>query len=78
MKSKSAQIENEIMIADILLRITVLEKLLVSKGLLNQEEINAMMEDLSSKVLKSILETSNVPGNHEEILESIKVNKLKN
>ena len=75
---KNNDMSNDIMIADILLRITTLEKLLVSKGILSQEEINTMMDDLSSKILKSILEKSNIPGDHDEILKNMKDDKSKN
>lgn len=75
---KNNDMSNDIMIADILLRITTLEKLLVSKGILSQEEINTTMDDLSSKILKSILEKSNIPGDHDEILKNMKDDKSKN
>ena len=78
MNKKQDSLEEQIMLADILLRVTSLEKLLISKGMLTASEIHNMNKEISSQITKFILEKANVQGNIEEIIKDIHGDKKNN
>jgi len=55
----SSKITNDVMIADICLRIKTMEKVLVDKGIFTREEYNKAMEEITAEISKIILEKAN-------------------
>lgn len=72
---KEIELEKEIIVTEALMRLTILEKLLISKGIITQEEIASAMEEITHQVAKILLEKANVPGDLDQILDSIKSKK---
>lgn len=73
--NKKESAEEQIMLADILLRLTSLERLLISKGLLTAAEIHSMNKEISSQITRFLLEKANVKGNIEEIIKDLHSDK---
>lgn len=69
---KTEELNNDMLIADVLLRLKTLEDILVNKGIFTVEEYNESMSNVATLIAKSILEKAKVPGNLDEILDSIK------
>jgi hypothetical protein len=59
-KDQSQQLTNDVLIADALLRIRVLELLLVQKGIVSESELQQVVQDLSEKITNSILQKSGI------------------
>lgn len=71
-KKESAELTHDMMITDALLRLTVLEKLLISKGIFSKEEFQQEMELIANQLAKSLLKKAGVSGELDEIIKSIK------
>lgn len=78
MDKKEGSLEDQIMLADILLRLTSLERLLISKGVLTAPEIHSMNKEISSQIAKFILKRANVSGDIEAIVKDIHSDKKNN
>lgn len=76
MKKIDESIEKEIILTDILLRLTVLERLLISKGFISQEEFIATTEDMAKKIAKTLLQNANVSGDLDQVIDSFKNKKI--
>jgi hypothetical protein len=70
-KTQAEQLTNDVLILDVLLRLKTLETLLVSKGLVTQEEYDAATQEISSKIMRTILERSNVPGDLDVLIKDL-------
>jgi hypothetical protein len=55
-KSKPTELTSDVLIADVMLRLTALEKLLIQKGLMTKEELQAMTNILVENVTKVIMD----------------------
>lgn len=55
-KKPPADLNTDILLADALLRLTALERLLVQKGLITKDELNEVTASLVEKVTKVILD----------------------
>lgn len=78
MKKKDVDdLNDSMLIADALFRIAALENILVNKGIITREEISSEMEIISHQIAKSILQKANVPGDLDEIINSLKKNVKK-
>jgi TPP-dependent pyruvate/acetoin dehydrogenase alpha subunit len=53
-EKKKLEITNDILLADIMLRITTLEKILIDKGVIGKEEFLAVMEEIAKSVSKVV------------------------
>lgn len=70
-KKEAQELTNEMMLADALLRLRSLEKLLIAKGVFTQEEFSQEMDVLAKQIAKSLLEKAHVKGNIDELIESL-------
>lgn len=69
----------EILITDLLVRVTAVENVLVAKGIFTLDELNAEIKVLSTKLAKMILQQANVPGDLDVLIDSFgKKNEDKN
>lgn len=69
------------LLADTMLRVTALEKILLDKGLITTEELTAVTEVLVEKVTKVIMDKVQSAKNLDDFVESLGSNlkdKLKN
>ena len=62
---------SDVLIADIMLRVTAIEKLLIEKGVLTKEEIFATTEEIAQKVAKVILDKAKTSKNIDEFISSL-------
>lgn len=76
-KKQAVELTNDVLIADALLRLKTLETILINKGIFSQEEYDVVMNDIASKVAKTILQRANVPGDLDKLIESLSGNKKK-
>lgn len=70
-KTDDNDYSKDIMIADIMLRLTAIEKLLIEKGILTKEEIFATTEEITKKVAKVVLEKAQSSKNIDEFIASL-------
>lgn len=63
--------DNVASVAEVLLRIKVIEKILISNKITTQEELSKELRLMFNVVAKSILEKANVQGDLDEILKSM-------
>lgn len=71
MTTKKPDLTNDIMMADIMLRVTAIEKLLIDKGVFTQEELTAATEDIAKRVAKVVLERAQSVKKIEELTASL-------
>jgi hypothetical protein len=65
----------DIMIADIMLRVTAIEKLLIEKGIFTKEEIFVTSEEIAKKVAKVVLDKAQTSKNIDEFIASLDIKK---
>jgi len=70
-KLEKAEFTNDILIADIMLRVTALEKLLMEKGILTQIEMAAATEEIAKKIAKVVLDKAQSSKNIDEFISSL-------
>lgn len=70
--TKKPELSNDVFIADIMLRISAIEKLLIEKGVFTQEELNATTEEIAKRVAKVVLEKAQSAKSIEELTASLK------
>ncbi|CAB4197044.1 hypothetical protein UFOVP1290_564 [uncultured Caudovirales phage] len=75
-KKQAEELTNDILIADILLRLKTLEVILLNKGVFTQEEYDLVKNEITTKIAKTILQNTNVPGNLDELISNLQGNKL--
>lgn len=74
-KQEAENLTIHIQIADILVRVTALEKILIAKNVCTQDELTAEIKKLTTILAKSILEKSNVPGDLDQIISELQNTK---
>jgi len=70
-KKDKQELTNDIMMADIMLRITAIEKLLIEKGIFTQDELTASTEEIAKRVAKVVLEKAQASKNIEEFISDL-------
>lgn len=70
-KDGKNDLTSDIMMADIMLRVTAMEKLLIDKGILNQAELAATNDEIAKKVAKVVLERAQASKNLEEFVSDL-------
>lgn len=71
-KQHAQELTNDVLIADILIRIKTLETLLISKGVFTEIEFKNQMRDITELLSLTILQKANVQGNLNKIIEDLK------
>jgi len=69
--SDKKELNTDILIADIMLRLTALEKLLIEKGLLTQAELATTTDELAKRVAKVVLEKVQASKQVEEFVADL-------
>lgn len=62
---------NDMMLADVMLRITAIERLLIEKKFFTQEELIKTTEDIAKSVAKVVLEKATSAKSVEELITSL-------
>ncbi len=70
-KNDAKGLTSDVLIADALLQLRALEKILIDKGVFTQEEFTHEMEAITKQITKSILQKANVQGDLDEIISSL-------
>jgi len=72
MKKKEAELlSNELLVADALIRLRVIENLLISKEVFSKEEFLKEMELITKQITKTLLEKANISGNLDQLIDSL-------
>lgn len=58
-------------VSEALLRIKVLEKILIDAKITTQEDLNRELKLMSKSIMKFILQSANVQGNLDEIVDTL-------
>jgi len=70
-KKDKQELTNDIMMADVMLRVTAIEKLLIEKGVFTQEELTVTTEEIAKRVAKVVLERAQASKNLEEFVADL-------
>jgi len=70
-KDGKNELTSDIMMADIMLRVTAMEKCLIDKGILSKEELTATNDEIAKKVAKVVLERAQASKNIEEFVADL-------
>lgn len=76
-KKQAEDLTNDMMIVDALLRLKTLENILLSKGIITQQEYEQVLSEIANKIAKSILQKASVPGNLDNLINELQGNKKK-
>lgn len=71
------EITNDVLMADVMLRVTAMEKLLIEKGIFTQEELSATTKEIAERVAKVVLEKAQASKNIDEFISSLDGSKEK-
>ena len=69
--TKKPELSNDVLMADVMLRITAMEKLLIEKGVFTQEELSAATEEIAKRVAKVVLEKAQATKSIDEFVASL-------
>lgn len=67
-KKEAEEMTNDVLLAESLLKLKSLEKLLISKGVFTQEEFDKEMSVSVKNIAKSILQKANVSGDLDSLI----------
>ena len=76
-KNKNPELTTDVLLADVMLRLTALEKLLIEKGTFTQEELAQATDEIAQKVTKIVLEKANASKDVEEFIAKLEEDKGK-
>lgn len=76
-KKQTETLTNDMLVADALLQLKALENLLVAKGIFTEEEFINEMSAIAAKIAKTILQNAKVPGNIDELINSLQTTPKK-
>jgi TPP-dependent pyruvate/acetoin dehydrogenase alpha subunit len=65
------EITNDILMADVMLRVTAIEKLLIEKGIFTQEELSKSTEEIAKRVAKVVLEKAQASKSVQEFVADL-------
>jgi hypothetical protein len=78
MVDNKKEITSDVMLADLMLRVTSLETILVSKGIFTKEEFSQINEEIAKKVAKIVLEKTKTSKEADDFIANLEANKDKN
>ena len=67
-KKDALDLTNDVLMADVMLRITAMEKLLIEKNIFTQEELNKTTEEIAKRVAGVVLEKAKASKNLDEFI----------
>lgn len=69
--NKKNEITTDVLLADIMLRVTAMEKLLIEKKVFTQEELTKTTEEIAQRVAKVVIEKAQAAKNLGELVTSL-------
>lgn len=72
------KLQNFLMIAELLLRVSALENLLINNKIIKQEDLLNSIKETSLQAAKNMLKTAQVTGDLDQIIKEIQNKKLEN
>lgn len=78
--NKKNELTTDVLLADIMLRLTAVEKLLIEKKAFTQEELSKTTDEIAQRVAKVVLEKAQAAKNLGELVTNLKAHNkdLKN
>lgn len=70
-KSSKLEITNDVLIADIMLRLTAIETLLLEKGVFTKEEFGATCEEIAKRVAKVVIDKATATKSVDTLTASL-------
>lgn len=70
-KDPKKELTSEFLLADIMLRITSLEKILLEKGVFTQEELSVTTDEIAKRVAKVVLEKAQASKHLEDLVTDL-------
>lgn len=65
------ELTNDVLMADVMLRVTAIEKLLIEKGVFTQEELTQTTEEIAKRVAKVVLEKAQASKSVDEFISNL-------
>jgi TPP-dependent pyruvate/acetoin dehydrogenase alpha subunit len=75
--AKKVEITTEVLLADVMLRITAIEKLLIEKGIFTQEELSTSTDEIAKRVAKVVLEKAQASKSVDEFINTLESSNKK-
>jgi 16S rRNA C1402 (ribose-2'-O) methylase RsmI len=70
-KPDNRELTTDVLMADIMLRLTAMERLLIEKKVFTQEELAKATEEIAQRVAKVVLEKAHAAKNLGELVSSL-------
>ena len=70
-KPKKQELTSDVLMADVMLRIAAIEKLLIEKGVFTQEELSKSTDEIAKRVAKVVLEKAQAAKNIDEFIADL-------
>jgi hypothetical protein len=78
MIKKNDDFANDVLMADLMLRLTAMEKLLLDKGLFTKAEFMQVVDEIAQKASDAVMEKAKISKNTEDFIANLeKVNSKK-
>jgi hypothetical protein len=71
MSDKKANLTNDILMMDLMLRLTSMERLLLEKGVFTKEELLKIVEDVATKASQTVIEKANSAKGVEDFISNL-------
>jgi hypothetical protein len=68
-------ITTDMLMADVMLRITAIEKILIDKGIFSVEELQASTKEIAERVTKVVMEKAASSKNLEDFISKLEIPK---
>jgi TPP-dependent pyruvate/acetoin dehydrogenase alpha subunit len=76
-KPDKKEITSDVLLADVMLRITAMEKLLIDKKIFTQEELAKTTEEIAQRVAKVVLEKAKSSKDVEDFIAKLEADSKK-
>lgn len=70
-KSGRTEFTSDVLLADVMLRITAIEKLLIEKGVFTQEELSKSATEIAERVSKVVLEKAKASKDVDDFINKL-------
>jgi len=70
-KKQAKELTNDVLIADVLIRLKAIETLLIAKNICTEEELKKQIKSVTELITLSILQKSNVSGDLNKIIQEL-------
>lgn len=71
MADKKTELTTDVLLADVMLRVTAIEKLLIEKGVFTQDELAKTTEEIAQRVAKVVLEKAQASKTVEDFVANL-------